>query len=219
MMKSTIKHLSISLIPCFFLLIGCQDRSNKDRDKFCTEYSGRPDVAITYPEMVAMLKQYDKTKKGVLATANNGENDTRVNFFKLEDLKAYLAYIEKLSKEKNIELTGVNIISAAYPHDYADEQKRNYQTLIFMPTTKVNNAINISFEPLQSENSNPKLLAEILREYEYLDEHINGISLKGTNTGVKKASMFSLPEESSKSELSSGANKMGTTPPMGNGIN
>ena len=62
MMKSTIKHLSISLIPCFFLLIGCQERSNDDSDKFCTEYSGRPDVAITYPEMVAMLQQYDKTK-------------------------------------------------------------------------------------------------------------------------------------------------------------
>ena len=64
MMKSIIKHLSISLIPCFFLLIGCQERSNDDSDKFCTKYSGRPDVAITYPEMVAMLKQYDKTKKG-----------------------------------------------------------------------------------------------------------------------------------------------------------
>ena len=207
------------LIFCLFLPIGCQKRSNDGKDKFCTAYSGRPDVAITYPEMVAMLQQYDKTKKEVLTTTNNGEDDTRVNFFKLEDLKAYLAYIEKLSKEKNIELTGVNIISAAYPDDYADEQKRNYQTLIFMPTTKVNNAINISFEPLQSENSKPKLLAEILREYEYLDEYINGISLKGINTGVKKASMFSLPEESSKSELSSGANRMGTTPPMGNGIN
>ena len=69
MMKSTIKHLSMSLISCFFLLIGCQERSNDDSDKFCTEYSGRPDVAITYPEMVAMLQQYDKTKKEVLAKA------------------------------------------------------------------------------------------------------------------------------------------------------
>ena len=136
MMKSIIKHLSISLIPCFFLLIGCQERSNDDSDKFCTEYSGRPDVAITYPEMVAMLQQYDKTKKEVLATANNGENDTRVNFFKLEDLKAYLAYIEKLSKEKNIELTGVNIISAAYPDDYADEQKETIKPLFLCPQQK-----------------------------------------------------------------------------------
>ena len=96
---------------------GTNFRDTKTKDISCFEYSGRPSQALSYKEVVSMLKHYDDTRVEVLKKANKGNNDTRENYFPLEDLKAYIAYVEKLSKDKKIKITGINIISAAYPDD------------------------------------------------------------------------------------------------------
>ncbi len=79
-----------------------------------------------------MLEAYDKTRKEVLKEAL-GFEDTRVNTYPIESLREYLGYMENLAAEKNIPLTGINIISAAYPK--YDGKDPGYQNLIFMPTT------------------------------------------------------------------------------------
>ena len=147
---------------------GTNFRDTKTKDISCFEYSGRPSQALSYKEVVSMLKHYDDTRVEVLKKANKGNNDTRENYFPLEDLKAYIAYVEKLSKDKKIKITGINIISAAYPDDtdrYQD--KANHQTLIFMPATKIEGKNNVSFDPMYSEIGKPKRFDEILKKFNY----------------------------------------------------
>lgn len=213
-MKTNTKLFFAGLISCLFFLNGCkkEDNENEQQDrkkhKFCYKYQGRPDIALTYGELTAMLYQYDKTKKSVLEEAH-GREDTRVNFFKIEDLKAYLAYVEKLSKEKKIKLTGINFISAAYPEDYPDSIKRNHQTLIMMPATRVGDRDNVSFDPLKSERGKPITLAEILAKYNYPWTYDGQIK-----TGSSNEMRMGQQENKGGDELSSGANRAGISPPL-----
>ena len=207
-MKPNTRFLFAVYIASFFLLIGCkkEQESNDKDDKFCIKYQGRPDIALTYGEIVALLQQYDETKRGALQAAH-GKEDTRVNFFKIEDLKAYLAYVEKLSKDKKIKLTGINIISAAYPNDHKDERKRNYQTVILMPTTEIDGDNDVSFDPLNSEVGQPKTLAKILAKYGYFWPYDGK-----TKTG--QSGKMINPDDDGNNQLSSGANRAGISPPL-----
>ena len=174
---------------------------------------GRPDIALTYPELVSMLKHYDETRKKPLATAR-GDEDTRVNFLKIEDLKQYIAYVEKEAKKKKIKVTGINFISAAYPNNYSEQEKQNYQTIIMMPATTIDGKEGVSFDPLKSDNRKPKSLKEILSsDYNY-NWYYDLITINKS-----KSTRSRSVQKSGGGDLSSGGNKMGTTPPMGNGNN
>lgn len=214
-MKSMTK-LMYALFFILFIAVGCKKENNdKDKEhehtekkgKFCYNYQGRPDIALTYAELAAMLNQYDETKREVLQKAH-GKEDTRVNFFKIEDLKAYLAYVEKLSKEKGIKLTGINIISAAYPNDHHDSIKRNYQTLILMPTTSIDGKDNVSFDPLNSKKGTPVTLAEMLMRYGYSWSYDGELKAGSANE-------MRMGQSGGNGEgLSSGANRAGISPPL-----
>jgi hypothetical protein len=171
-------------------------------------YSGRPDIALTYPELISMLQHYDETKRGPL-TKIHGKEDTRINFFKIEDLKAYIAYVEKESKKKKIKLTGINFISAAYPDNYAlDSKKSNYQTLIMMPATTIGDFERVSFDPLKSKKGEPKTLKEILRSYNEYNWYYNKMKIKNTTSRSTSKSA-----KSGGDDLSSGANRSQISPP------
>jgi len=189
-----------------------QQKKQKE-DEFCYEFEGRPGVAIKYSEMIAMLRQYDNKKKEALTQANGGKEDTRVHFFNIEDLKAYLAYVEKLSQNNDITLTGINIIAAAYPEDYAEKEKRNHQTLIFMPTTEIRGKIDVSFDPIYSKPGKPKPLAEILHKLKYKDQWVYGKPFAKMSAPVDEASMFSLFDEQSLDDDSAAANRLRPSPP------
>jgi len=147
---------------------GTKIRDAKTKDISCFEFSGRPSQALTYKEVVSMLKHYDDTRVEALKKTNKGKEDTRENFYALEDLKAYIAYVEKLSKDRKIKITGINIISAAYPDDTARyPDKANHQTLIFMPATNIGGKNNVSFDPLYSKIGKPKRFDEILEKFDY----------------------------------------------------
>lgn len=221
-MKSITKLVFTLVFSSLLFLVGCktdvkENEKNDDVDKnkgeeFCYEFEGRPEVALKYSEMVAMLRQYDETKKEAFADANGGKEDTRVHFFNIKDLKAYLAYVEKLSQDKDIELTGINIISAAYPNDYPEKEKRNHQTLIFMPTTKIKGAIDVSFDPLYSKKGRPKPLAKILSNFKYKDRWIYGKPFEKMNDPVNKGFAFPLFDQGLEDD-SSAANRLRPSPP------
>jgi hypothetical protein len=164
---------------------GTKIRDAKTKDISCFEYSGRPSQALKYKEVVSMLKHYDNTRVEALKRTNNGKEDTRENYYPLEDLKAYIAYVEKLSKEKKIKITGINIINAAYPDDTSRYPvKANYQTLIFMPATSIGNEKNVSFDPLHSKIGKPKRFDEILKKFNYFyrqSPQKNKMILKASN--------------------------------------
>lgn len=209
-----IKKFMYAFFACsLFLVTGCKKEDKTEGDKFYYSYQGRPDITLTYKEVISMLQEYDETRSETLH-AVNGTEDTRVNFIRIEDLKAYLAYVEKLSKDKDIKLTGINIISAAYPDNQKRYgEKRKYQTVILMPTTKVNGREDVSFEPLRSGVKKPMTFSDILKEYKY-GEWKYDIQKK-----QNKASFFSFPfldlfeTEYDDTGLSSAANRMKPSPP------
>ncbi len=113
-----------------------------------------------------MIKHYDNTKRITIKNSRVKKNDdTWLYHYNLEDLKAYIAYIEKLSSKKNIKVTGINIRAAAYPSDHDSINKRDYQTLIFIPTTNVNGKKRVSFDPIYSKIGQPALFDSIVDKY------------------------------------------------------
>jgi hypothetical protein len=138
--------------------------SNVETDDFCTTYDGRPEQSISYKEMAVMLAQYKATREPILKSGL-GFEDTREVWFQIDSLKKYLAYVEKISKDNGVEVTGFNFISAAYPNKPIYGNQKNYQTLILNPTTNKGENPKVSFDPLYSENGNPAYVYDLLLPY------------------------------------------------------
>ncbi|SHM86174.1 hypothetical protein SAMN05720268_1032 [Polaribacter sp. KT 15] len=171
--------------------------------------SKRPSNAITYKEMASMFHEYDTGQKVVLdkyrenyTGDSNDAVETVSHFYEINQLKQYISYLERISKEKEIPLTGLRIFSAAYPKNYADKSLRGRHTLVFMPTAKIGNKNNVAFEPLYSEYKNPIKFTEFLHKY----------STKETQR-VSRASMISLFQDDLEDMDSSGTNRLETNPP------
>ncbi|RCS27886.1 hypothetical protein DUT90_03350 [Polaribacter sp. WD7] len=165
----------------------------------------KPTNLLTYKEISSMLRQYDTTKKRFL-DANNTKEDARIINIPLEQLKNYIAYVEKLSREKEIDITGINFIMSAYPANYSDSKLQNYQTFFYMPATTINGEDRVSFDPLHSSVGNPKSLRELLLDFNYnwgYDSYKNPTMLKRQ---MLKSSDFDLE--------SSAGNKNHMSPPL-----
>lgn len=142
----------------------------KEVEESCYPNSEKPSQVITYEEMADMLDTFDEGPKKeldkYLSKVSDGKRteSTVYNWYKLEDLKQYIAYIERISKEKNIPVTGFRIYPSTYPKNYKDKELRNVQTLIFTPTTKIGDKEDVAFEPLYSENGKPVEITQFLNE-------------------------------------------------------
>jgi hypothetical protein len=164
-MKLTI----LTIITLILLLSSCNVQT-KDSDSSCYPDSKRPSQAITYGEMDAMMDAYDKGAKKELnkymkkISGGKDSVSTNYNWYRLQDLKQYIAYIERISKEKNIEVTGFRIYPTSYPKKYSIEDLQGRQTLIFTPTTKIGNKEDVAFEPLYSEKGKPVEIGKFLEQ-------------------------------------------------------
>lgn len=161
---------------------------------------GIADKELGYKDIISMLAEYNSHKASLLEKAV-GKEDVRKSSFDLEGFKSYLAYVEELSKEKNIHLSGINILFGAYPEDYSiDPIKRNYMSLVLMPVTTVNGQ-NVMFDPLNSEIGKPRMVEDILSSYGY-------------NYKSKLSNRLNMSWNRSEDDLeSSGANRGQLSPP------
>jgi hypothetical protein len=195
--------LLIFSIIAFSCITESTNKESVNEDLSCYPNSNRPSQVITYEEMADMMQTFDKGPKKELnkylkkVTAGKDSVSTVYNWYKLEDLKQYIAYIERISKEKDIPVTGFRIYPSTYPENYSNKKLRNLQTLIFTPTTKLGDKDDVAFEPLYSEKGKP---AEI---NQFLDQVRN----KKLNKGSE------LKANSQDSLMSSSANRMRPTPP------
>ncbi len=200
--------LSVSIV-----LISCNDEKKHIKDKNDHEEnnisSKRPSNAITYKEMASMFHEYDTGQKLVLDKYRenytgdaNDAVETISHYYEINQLKQYIKYLERISKEKEIKLTGVRIFSAAYPKNYSNKSLRGRHTLIFMPTAKIGEKNNVAFEPLYSTNNNPIKFTEFLHKY----------SSKETQR-VSRASMIPFFQGDLEDMDSSGTNRLETNPP------
>jgi len=156
---------SLFILIIFISFTSCKPKtSTAETDDFCITYDGRPEQSISYKEMAVMLTQYKNTREGVLKNAL-GFEDTRKVWFQIDSLKKYLAYVETLSNDSGVEITGFNFISAAYPDKSIYGKEKNYQTLILNPTTTKDGNPRVSFDPLHSANGNPAYVSDLLLPY------------------------------------------------------
>lgn len=202
-MKTNTKLYFSVLLCTLFLFTGCKDYvGGNDDDK------NRPEIALTYPELVSMLQHYDQTRRKTLNDAFDREH-ARVHYLDIKKLKEYIRYIEKESKRKNIPMEGINFISAAYPDNYKVEKNRNYQTIVMMPATTINGEEGVSFDPLKSERGVPRPLKDILADF-------NGYTWIYDKTTVSKPKSKSAAKSTQRNgddEFSSAGNRMRPSPP------
>jgi hypothetical protein len=85
--------------------------------------------------------------------------DTQKVWFSIDAMKDYIAYVEAISTEKGIPVTGISFHYGVYPKTKEYGIYGGYQTLVMTPTTTINGK-NKDFEPLQSTYGNPKPFAE-----------------------------------------------------------
>jgi len=161
------KIKNLILLVCVLFLSSCK---KEVENLSCYPNSKRPNIAITYEEMAEMFDEYDDGAKKVLDKYMKKESkgkdsvSTISNWYRLEDLKQYIAYLEKISAEKGIKLTGIKIYPATYPKDYGIKKYRERQTLIFTPTTIIEGKEDVAFEPLYSKKGNPISITKFLEQ-------------------------------------------------------
>lgn len=194
--------IAVFMISCNKEQYKCEHEKKISEDVFCYTNKGRPVNMVKYNEIIKMLKAYDATRKGVLEKSL-GFEDTRVNTYPIQQLKEYLGYIENLCIQKNIPLTGINIISAAYPAKNNNSTEAGYQTLIFMPTTTIDGESFVTFDPLKSQKGKPVAFKSILAK-------------KGYNWLYDKSKIKTLQNKEvlKGDEMSSGSNRLQSKPPM-----
>lgn len=188
---------------CVSVFFGCKKEVSSGNLP-CYENDKRPSNAISYKEMATMFEHYDGNQKKAL-DANLGKEETVSSHYTIEDLKQYIAYVERLSKEKNIPLTGIRIFSAAYPENYKIKEYQKRQTLIFAPTTTIKGKKGVAYEPLHSKRGAPISMKE------FLDRFSNENTRK-----VNRASILPNPFATSNLDddlLSSAANRGQISPP------
>lgn len=198
--------LLIFSIIAFSCITESTKKETLNEDLSCYQNSTRPKQAISYKEMASMFNEYDNGQKKVLdeyiTTKSKGKDSvaTISQFFSLSELKQFIAYIEKTSKEKDIALTGVRIFTAAYPSDYKIKEYQNRVSFILAPTTNIGNKKNVAYEPLKSQKGKPVSMQSILNKY----------AGQSTNN-VNRASIF--PFTPQDDEPSSGLNRGALNPP------
>ncbi len=127
---------------------------------------GIGDQDLTYKKIVSMLAQYNTKTAEVLKDAI-GKQDVTNSYMSIDKFKSYLAYVESLSNEKNIPLTGFNVVFGAYPNDYIlKPEQRNYMSILLMPVTSIKGK-NVMFDPLHSKEGKPMLTVDMLAKYGY----------------------------------------------------
>ncbi|UZO79897.1 hypothetical protein NBT05_13180 [Aquimarina sp. ERC-38] len=91
-----------------------------------------PEKCITVEEAKELQKSWCDTR---LPEINSclGFEDTREFWWSVKELKKYIRYVEKESKEQGIENPGIRAYFGAYPKEKC-KMKKGYATLFLAPT-------------------------------------------------------------------------------------
>lgn len=117
----------------------------------------RPQNAITLEHFKEYTALYKATRLKDF-NANHPEfpyGDTQKVWFSIDAMKDYIKYVETISAEKGIPVTGISFHYGVYPKTKEYGIYGGYQTLVMTPTTDIDGK-TVDFEPLQSEYGNAK---------------------------------------------------------------
>ncbi|CAM1342526.1 hypothetical protein [Tenacibaculum amylolyticum] len=195
------KVLALAIVASAVTFVACQKEEDTLNTVSLEGKAAKPWNMISYKGMIERLEHYDKTRKPVLEQAL-GFEDTRINYYSIETIENYIKYVKQLSKEKGIELTGINFVSGAYPED-ANYGTPNYQHFMFMPTTNVNGK-NVGFDPMLSTKDKVVTIKEMLASFGYNWVYDSKEDYENRNT-ISKEIQNNFSKRNRKTDLDSGA--------------
>jgi hypothetical protein len=88
---------------------------------------------ISSQEAKELNQNFVKTRTKAIDSAV-GKKDAISSWFSLEDLKSYIAYVEKEGKAKGVAVNGLRVYFGAYPKTEKKATKKNMATVFFAPT-------------------------------------------------------------------------------------
>ncbi|RPD96022.1 hypothetical protein EGM88_11185 [Aureibaculum marinum] len=204
--------LNLKLHPSFlayftliFIFISCEEKKISHENKEPTKEMLAH--IIETEKAVNMYQNYKKERidilKDTLSTLYGKEfNDTRLVQVNLKILKNYIAYVEKRSKENNINPESLHFYFSVYPSNKEGIQK-HHQTFFIAPATKDGN--NQYGYTLQKKGNK----SEILYLKDVLSNHKTS---NNTTQDIQKASFFSLSQDEENGLI---FNDQNSVPPYG----
>jgi hypothetical protein len=88
---------------------------------------------ITSQQAKDLNQNFVKTRRKAIDTAI-GKKDAVSSWFSLDDLKDYIAFVEKEGADKGITVNGLRIYFGAYSKNEKKANKKNLSTVFFVPT-------------------------------------------------------------------------------------
>lgn len=119
-----------------------------------------PKNLITLEKAKVQLDNYNNAHPDEL-----GKEYALRSWISIEEIKAYIQYIEESSAEKGIEVTGIDIIHTQYKSaapGSGNPHNEHYEKTLMMAPTYQKAEINVAFDPIYSEHGKPKDLEDLL---------------------------------------------------------
>src|SRR5690606_12314574 len=152
---------AILFLGIVFLIIACSKETPADNNDVNPALQMKTAEKLPDPENLISLEKAKEQLDNYNAAYPEevGKEFALRTWISIEDIKAYIQYVEESSAEKGIEVTGIDIIHTQYKKAAPGAPNPNYgtnnKTLMLAPTYN-NGTSNIAFDPIYSEQGKPK---------------------------------------------------------------
>lgn len=160
---------TILFLGIVFLIIACSKETPADNNDVNPASQMKTAEKLPDPENLISLEKAKEQLDNYNAAHPEevGKEFALRTWISIEDIKAYIQYVEESSAEKGIEVTGIDIIHTQYkkaaPGAPNPNNETNNKTLMLAPTYN-NGTSHIAFDPIYSEQGKPKDLKVLLSE-------------------------------------------------------
>lgn len=154
-----------SLLIISFVFVCCSKETDKEATATVNaskQEQVKPGDLITLEKAKEQIDNYNAAHPEEV-----GEDYALRTWISIEELKAYIQYIEAQSKEKGIEVSGIDFIHTQHKKaepGSANPKNEVYDLTLMMAPTYKDGVIQTAFDPIYSEQGKPKSLKSLLDE-------------------------------------------------------
>jgi len=160
-------HLVILAFVSSFIISSCSNPKETEKSEPVQEIQERPvaknpGILISLEKAKEQLSNYNKAHPEEV-----GNEYALRTWISIEDLKAYIQYVEERSKEKGIEVSGIDFIHIQYKEAAPGSVNPNnevYGLSLMLAPTYNKGSVHTAFDPIYSGQGKPKSLKSLLDE-------------------------------------------------------
>ncbi|WP_298507947.1 hypothetical protein [uncultured Kordia sp.] len=97
---------------------------------------------LSFNDAIQLFNAYQNQYITPFSDKIKKEYYTKVVWYSLDELKAYMSYLKKKSNENNLAINGITIYFGVYENDRSLELKANAQTIFLMPSHNMQSIVN-----------------------------------------------------------------------------